>query len=522
MAIRPFNSVEGYSVGTDPQIAVIDAVGNVTATNLTVGGVSNLGPVGNVTITGGANGQALVTDGSGVLSFQTITTTSNRAAPMPYNIPVGESYIVNDDFQGLFAYPITIDGELEVDGILIDVSSYVNAPDNQILFTSANYAAANAGFTFDSVSGNLAVPGNGTFTGNILPSANVTYNLGSPTQRWQDLYLSNNTIFLGESSISASTGNIVLSSAGGATLEVTGNANVTNIINGNSNISVNANGNVTTSVAGIANVMVVSNSGATVSGNIATTGIKTDNIYYANGSPYNFGGDPGGANTQLQFNNNETFGGSANLTFNSSTNVMTLGGNLTVGNVTGANLVSANYLISNSGCIVLANGTISVSGNAAGMFNSSIDIINIGLAATTITIGSNVSNVTLRGNVIASNVISSGLVTAENIRVGDLYSNRAPISVNTANTVVDQFLSTQYRSAKYTVKASNDDGYQALEVLLVHDSINSIMTVYGSLSTTGNDIITLATTLESGNVKLLATGNAGNTVVNLMGTYVPD
>jgi hypothetical protein len=522
MAIRPFNSVQGYSVGSDPQITVIDAEGNVTATNLTVSGVSNLGPVGNVTITGGTNGQALVTDGSGVLSFQTIDAGGNRAAPMPYNILPGESYIVDENFQGLFAYPITIDGTLEVDGILIEVGVTIDSDPGQIFFDDNGNPTGNTGFTFDSVSGNFAVPGNSTFSGNVLPNANVTHNLGSPTQRWKDLYLSNNTIFLGESTISAATGNIILSSAGGAELEITGNANVTTIVNGNSNISVNANGNITTSVTGVANVMVVSDTGATVSGNIATTGIKTDNIYYANGAPYNFGGDPGGANTQLQFNNNETFGGSANLTFNSSTNVMTLGGNLTVGNVTGANLVSANYLVSNSGCVVLANGTISVSGNAAGIFNSTIDIINIGLAATTITIGSNVSNVTLRGNVIASNVISSGLVTAENITVGDLYSNRAPIAVNAANTVVDQFLSTQYRSAKYTVKASNDEGYQALEVLLVHDSINSIMTVYGSLSTTGNDIITLATTLESGNVKLLATGNAGNTVVNLMGTYVPD
>ncbi len=522
MAIRPFNSVEGYSVGTDPQIAVIDAAGNVTATNLTVDGVSNLGPVANVTITGGSSGQALVTDGSGVLSFQTINAGGNRAAPMPYNIPIGESYIVDENFQGLFAYPITIDGTLEVDGILIEVGVTIDSDPGQIFFDNNGNPTGNAGFTFDSVSGNFAVPGNSTFSGNVLPNANVTHNLGSPTQRWKDLYLANNTIYLGESSISAATGNIVLSSADGATLEVTGDANVTTIVNGNSNISVNANGNVTTSVEGIANVMVVSNNGATVSGNVAATGIKTDNIYYANGSPYSFGGDPGGANTQIQFNNNESFGASANLTFNSSTNVMNLNGNLSVGNVTGANLVSSNYLVSNSGCVVLGNGTISVAGNAAGIFNSSIDVLNIGLAATEITIGSNVSNVTIRGNAVASNVITSGLVTAENIRVGDLYSNRAPVSISTANTVIDQFLSTSYRSAKYTIKASNDDGYQALEVLLVHDSINSIMTVYGSLSTTGNDIVTLATTLDSGNVKLLATGVAANTTVNLLGTYVPD
>lgn len=34
--------------------------------------------------------------------------------------------------------------------------------------------------------------------GNIIPSSNVTYNLGSPTNRWNELYLSGSTIFLGE------------------------------------------------------------------------------------------------------------------------------------------------------------------------------------------------------------------------------------------------------------------------------------------------------------------------------------
>jgi hypothetical protein len=49
--------------------------------------------------------------------------------------------------------------------------------------------------------GNLAVfsPGALNMTGNILPTANITYNLGSTTQRWNDLWLSNSTIYLGNS-----------------------------------------------------------------------------------------------------------------------------------------------------------------------------------------------------------------------------------------------------------------------------------------------------------------------------------
>jgi hypothetical protein len=44
---------------------------------------------------------------------------------------------------------------------------------------------------------------NGTTTfGNIIPSANVTYNLGSPTAKWKDLYLSGSTIYIGGGNIS--------------------------------------------------------------------------------------------------------------------------------------------------------------------------------------------------------------------------------------------------------------------------------------------------------------------------------
>jgi hypothetical protein len=39
----------------------------------------------------------------------------------------------------------------------------------------------------------------------ILPSANITYDLGSPTRRWRSLYLSNTTIYLGTSAIRVGT-----------------------------------------------------------------------------------------------------------------------------------------------------------------------------------------------------------------------------------------------------------------------------------------------------------------------------
>lgn len=513
MAQRPFNSIEGYSVGHDPQIAVIANDGGITATSLTVSGVSNLGPVGNLIVTGGTSGQVLSTDGLGNLAF--VDSGSNSAAPMPYQINTGDSFIVPENFQGLFAYPITIDGTLEVDGVLIEVGLSTDASPSQIYFDVNGIPTGNAGFTFDSASGNLSLPGNVLVSGNILPSANITYSLGSENNRWNNLYLSGNTIVLGDSFITSDGSNLILINGEGGELVVSGNTSTSSseIANNTSNISVNTD-SITFAVNNVPNVAVLTST------KLEVVAIQTDNYYYANGQPFDPAGNPAGSNNAIQYNGNGEFAGSNNFTFNPDTSVLSLNGNLTVNNVANANVISANYLVSSLGCVTLGSGIIAVSGTSAGIFSSTVTNINLGLAAN-ITMGSTTGNVTARGNFTANNITTSGTVTAEYVRVSDVYSKRPSVAVS-SNTVVDTFGVTEYRSAKYTIKASNDLGYQALEVLLVHDDINSIITVYGSLSTTGNDIVTLSTAIVSGNVELRATGLVGNTTVNLMGTYVPD
>ena len=49
-----------------------------------------------------------------------------------------------------------------------------------------------------SISGNINSILNGTAVfGNLIPSANVVYSLGNITHQWNDLFVSNNTIFVG-------------------------------------------------------------------------------------------------------------------------------------------------------------------------------------------------------------------------------------------------------------------------------------------------------------------------------------
>jgi len=66
-----------------------------------------------------------------------------------------------------------------------------------------------------------------SFTGHvntaIVPSANVTYDLGTTALRWKDLYLAGSTIYLGAASITESGGTISTGNTSAADFSVTGN-----------------------------------------------------------------------------------------------------------------------------------------------------------------------------------------------------------------------------------------------------------------------------------------------------------
>jgi hypothetical protein len=48
----------------------------------------------------------------------------------------------------------------------------------------------------------------GTISGHIIPATDVTYDLGSPTNKFRDLYLSSSTLYLGDSSVSVAGGKL--------------------------------------------------------------------------------------------------------------------------------------------------------------------------------------------------------------------------------------------------------------------------------------------------------------------------
>jgi len=83
----------------------------------------------------------------------------------------------------------------------------------------------------------------------------------------------------------------------------------------------------------------------TVTGNIATGGILTDNYYYANGAAVDFQTAAGNAGEiQFKTSSGDDLAASANLKFNSSTSVLTVTGNISGANVISATTVTATDL----------------------------------------------------------------------------------------------------------------------------------------------------------------------------------
>jgi hypothetical protein len=120
-------------------------------------------------------------------------------------------------------------------------------------------------------------------TGALVPAANITYDLGTATRRWKDLYLSNNTIYLNDVSLSADANGLNVGGSTMATEDFVGN-------------SINALGNIRT---------------VNLDGNVS-------NVLSGNGS-WVQNKTAGGNTREVQFNSGGTLSGSPKLTYDGNT-----------------------------------------------------------------------------------------------------------------------------------------------------------------------------------------------------------
>ena len=334
-----------------------------------------------------------------------------------------------------------------------------------------NIGGAAGVFTANVSAGNLSTGGTLNVTGN----ANVV-NLGASGTVTVTGNASAGNLSTGGTLSVTGNGNLgnVGAAAGVFTSNVTaGNVNAGNLLTANfvtGTLTTAAQPNIT-SVGTLGNLSVTSN--------ITAGNVKTDNLLYANGNPWDLS-DPGGSNTQIQFNDDESFGGSAAFTFNKSSNAVTMSGNLTAGNANLGNLVTAN----------VANLVdLNVSGNA-----------NIGGGS-----GGNISG----ANVIAANTFVGNLQGQvangnSNVSIPAANGNINISAVGTANVLVVTGTGVNVAGTLNATGNANVGNLGATGVIAT--------TLGGSLTTSSQPNITSVGTLTS----LAITGNAtaGNVYAN--------
>jgi hypothetical protein len=277
-------------------------------------------------------------------------------------------------------------------------------------------------------------------TGNLVPTANVSYSLGSATNYWQSLYVGGNTIYLGNLQLKAVTGETfaVYQSDGTTQANIDiGNIDVSSITSGTTAIGIGSpNGNAYITVGGTANVLVVSTASANVTGTLGVTGNITGSYIFGNGSQLTgidaTGIQNGSANVRTFLNGNVTISaaGTSNVLNVTSTGLITTGFASVTGNVTGGNLTTTG--ITSTGSLT-ASTTISAAGNITGGNLTTTGITSTGslTASTTISAAGNITG----GNLLTGGLISvAGNITGGNLLTGGLISVAGNITGGNVNT----------------------------------------------------------------------------------------
>jgi len=243
----------------------------------------------------------------------------------------------------------------------------------------------------------------GNIIGNLIPSANVTYNIGNPTHAFKDLYLSGNSIYLGPQVISSNATGITV---GGGDLAGS-NVVASNAITAGTTISAVGNvtgGNVLT--AGLISATSTITSAANITGaNLVTTGLATVSGNITGGNVLTAG--------QVSATANIT-GGNV-----STAGLITATGNITGSNVsiTGGTLAFANANIVQTNPLDLAiTGAYQISVKPAG---GSYQWTFGNDGALTGSTGVGVTGyLSAGGNVTGGNLLTSGLVSATGNIIG--------------------------------------------------------------------------------------------------------
>jgi hypothetical protein len=555
-----FGQILGYDSNLNSWVNTGGNANDAGNANAYTGIPVHLGSVSNVKIGGGAIGYVLTTDGSGTLSWSPKTTVVaniiaiSNASPaiMTFN-PNTVSYVsgtaitilgvngnANSEINGETLYvkvannfgttgnvslytddtlanafnganliytnspnatatssfgtggsspAAGVDGSIQynVSGVLTG-SALLKYANGNVEIANSSVVVSNGNVSANLLTGTLTtasqpnITSTGTLAGlvvagDITPNANITYNLGNNTNRFNDLYLANSTIYIGSQTISANATNVIIS--GILTANISGN------ISGNAatagTVTTNAQPNITS--VGILTSL-------SVSGNITTGNLDGANSITAN---YFIGSGNNLSNIQgANITGAVTYAGTAN--------------SVALANVSGAGNIASINLDGSTSNVLYGNGVFAPA--AATYGNSDVATFLASYGSNTITTTGNVSV----GNIIGNGQALSGIAGAN-------VSGFVP-NANVANTAFAVALGNV--SGAGNIASINLDGSTS-NVLYGNGVFAPAAVSYGNsnvatfLASFGSNTITTTGNANVGNLLSLGTigGNVGGNAVFL-------
>jgi len=428
-------------------------------------------------------------------------------------------------------------GNIKVADSAVFISPNIGNASGYSLTLAGDLVANNANFGGTVFSNGNITLGSGSFVnGNI--NGNISGNITVTGSEGALQFASNSNTLTSSTNLNFYTGNVTLQVGDGSTTGIV----VSNLLTGT--LTTSAQPNVTS--VGILD-------GLSVYGNANVDGLLTDNLYHANGSPWDFATAAGGAG-EIQFSNGTDLASNASFTFNNSTGAMNVPGDIITGSGTGGNITGADYVVANylTGTLttsaqpnVTSVGTLtSLTVAAAGVGNilaDNITVVSGGFIGDSYSVlygnGYNITGVTassmdannLTGTTLSSNVTASSLTsvgTLGNLTVtGDitsttgsvlagtignassyLYGDGSNISSITGANVTGYVPNANIANVAYDVSGSNISG-TTLNSSVVTSSLTSVGTL-GNLTVTGDITSTTGTVLA---------GNIGNATTTLYG-----
>lgn len=347
---------------TNLQPSSVNTLATFTFANVSVTNTSTLGDVGNVKITGGSTGQAIITDGTGNLSFTSVTTT-----PPGSNTQVAYNNAGSYGASANFTFTNTTN-TLTVDKIIANGAGLTS-------LTGANVTGTVSTAATVTTNAQPNITSTGTLTG--VTVSGVT-NLGAVTNVKITGGLTNQVLTTdGLGNLTWAAGGGGGGSSGGAgfitvtkdVFTATGSANAYTL-----SITPASAAYVVVNIDGIVQQL----SSYSLATNILTIAGMPTSGEVVEITSYGVGGLPGGSDTEVQYNSSGVFQGAPAFTFNSSTGTVSatnFTGNLTTG--AQSNITSTGTLTSLS-----VSGTANLTGGA--VFASSQDVTVSGTPSGTV------------------------------------------------------------------------------------------------------------------------------------------